>query len=211
MMAAGTAAMYGADVTVFESTGRLGKKLAITGKGRCNVTNACTVQEFLESVTKNPRFLYASLNALSPDETYSFFEGLGVKLKTERGKRVYPESDKAIDIVNSLKEYSSAADVIYHKVTKIIKNESGGFSVYADKEYCFEKIILATGGKSYPLTGSDGSGYKLAMKLGHKITELIPSLVPIESKSDLCKEMQGLSLKNVSIKIKDSTEKVLEK
>ena len=209
MMAAGTAAMYGADVTVFESTGRLGKKLAITGKGRCNVTNACTVQEFLESVTKNPRFLYASLNALSPDETYSFFEGLGVKLKTERGKRVYPESDKAIDIVNSLKEYSSAANVIYHKVTKIIKNERGGFSVYADKEYCFEKIILATGGKSYPLTGSDGSGYKLAMKLGHKITELIPSLVPIESRSDLCKEMQGLSLKNVSIKIKDSSEKVL--
>ena len=209
MMAAGTAAMYGADVTVFESTGRLGKKLAITGKGRCNVTNACTVQEFLESVTKNPLFIYASLNALSPDETYSFFEGLGVKLKTERGKRVYPESDKAIDIVNSLKEYSSAANVIYHKVTKITKNSDSGFTVYADKEYHFDKVILATGGKSYPLTGSDGSGYKLAMKLGHKITELIPSLVPIESKSELCKEMQGLSLKNISIKITDSNQKVL--
>ena len=209
MMAAGTAALYGANVTIFESTGRLGKKLAITGKGRCNVTNACTVQEFLESVTRNPRFLYASLNALSPDDTYTFFESLGVKLKTERGKRVYPESDKAIDIVNSLKEYSSSASVIYHKVTKIIANSDETFTVFADKEYIFDRVIIATGGKSYPLTGSDGSGYKLAMKLGHKTTELTPSLVPIESKSEICKQMQGLSLKNVAIKIKDSNERVL--
>lgn len=163
MMAAGTASLYGASVTIFESTNRLGKKLAITGKGRCNVTNNCSVQEFLENVTKNPRFLYAALNEFDSESTYNFFEGLGVELKTERGKRVYPASDKAIDIVNAMKSYSESAEIIYHKVTKISKRADGSFSVFADKEYIFDKVILATGGKSYPLTGSDGSGYKLAM------------------------------------------------
>lgn len=210
MMAAGTAKLYGADVTIFENTDRLGKKLAITGKGRCNVTNNCTTQEFLENVTKNPRFLFAALNAFDTESTISFFENLGVKLKTERGKRVYPETDRAKDIVDAMRSYVSDCDVIYHKVTDIVIEENGMFSVTAANEkYVFDAVIMATGGKSYPLTGSDGSGYRLSMKLGHKITELIPSLIPIESKSQLCKDMQGLSLKNVSIKIKNETQNII--
>lgn len=209
MMAAGTAVLYGADVTIFENTDRLGKKLAITGKGRCNVTNRCTAEEFLESVTKNPRFLYAALNAFDTESTISFFEGLGVELKTERGKRVYPVTDKAKDVVDAMRSYAAGASVIYHKVRGIRPRDGGGFSVTADKEYEFDSVIIATGGKSYPLTGSDGSGYRLAIKLGHTVTELIPSLIPLESPSPYCSQMQGLSLKNVAIKIKNADGKVL--
>lgn len=210
MMAAGTATLYGAEVTIFENTDRLGKKLAITGKGRCNVTNNCTTQEFLENVTKNPRFLYASLNAFDTESTMNFFEGLGVRLKTERGNRVYPESDLARDIVNAMREYAGAAEVIYNKVTAIKKNADGSFTVTAkNKDYDFDAVILATGGKSYPLTGSDGSGYRLAMRLGHKVTELVPSLIPLESSSPVCAEMQGLSLRNIAISVTDRNGKVI--
>lgn len=209
MMAAGTAAMYGAEVTIFESTDRLGKKLAITGKGRCNVTNNCTREEFLEAVTKNPRFLYAALSAFSTEDTMNLFESLGVPLKTERGRRVFPVSEKAIDIVNALRNYSAAASITYKKVSLIEKTESGFTVTAGKKQYAFDKVIIATGGKSYPLTGSDGSGYKLAMKLGHSVTELIPSLIPLTSHSPLCRDMQGLSLKNVKISIKDEADKVL--
>lgn len=209
MMAAGTALMYGADVTIFEATNRLGKKLAITGKGRCNVTNACTTNEFLENVTKNPRFLYGALNTFSTEDTMSFFESMGVELKTERGKRVYPITDKAKDIVDAMKSYVASAKVIYKKVTAL-KHSDNAFTVIAGGEaFTFDKVILATGGKSYPLTGSDGSGYKLATKLGHKVTELIPSLIPLESNSPLCSDMQGLSLKNIAIKILDENNKAL--
>ncbi len=204
MMAAGTAAMYGADVTIFESTGRLGKKLAITGKGRCNVTNNCTRDEFLENVTKNPRFLYTALATFSPEDTIQLFESLGVPLKTERGRRVFPVSDRAIDVVNALRNYSSGAKIIYDKV-KGLKHQENDFIITTSKaNYTFDKVILATGGKSYPLTGSDGSGYKLAINQGHTITELIPSLIPLESSSCYCKEMQGLSLKNIKIAIKNA-------
>ena len=198
MMAAGVAASYGATVTVFEHTDRLGKKLAITGKGRCNVTNDCDVNEFLESVRRNPRFLYAALNELSPAETITFFEGLGVKLKTERGKRVFPESDKAIDIVRALREFSSSAEIIYKSVKGVTK-QGNVFKITTDSEQEFDKVIIATGGRSYPLTGSNGSGYRLAKKLGHTVTALSPSLVPLESPSKLCPTLQGLSLKNVQI------------
>ncbi len=203
MIAAGTAIMYGANVTIFESMQFLGKKLAITGKGRCNVTNASDLHEFLENVTKNSRFLYKALSEFSTSDTISFFEGLGVKLKTERGNRVFPVSDKAKDIVDAMRKYCNEAEIIHEKVKKIKKLPDGSFSVRTDKEYIFDKVIIATGGKSYPLTGSDGSGYKLAMSLGHTVTELIPSLIPIESTSKMCADMQGLSLKNVAIKITD--------
>ncbi len=204
MMAAGTALSYGADVTIFESMPFLGKKLAITGKGRCNVTNTAPIQEFLENITKNPRFLYSALGAFSTEDTISFFEGLGVRLKVERGARVYPESDKAKDIVDAMRTYSSGAAVINKKVRKILKNADGSFTVKADVEYTFDRVIIATGGKSYPLTGSDGSGYRLATSLGHTVTELIPSLIPLNSPSKLCSDMQGLSLRNVAVKITDS-------
>lgn len=209
MMAAGTAVLYGAEVTVFESTDRLGKKLAITGKGRCNITNNCTRDEFLENVTKNGRFLYAALSAFSCEDTINLFESLGVPVKTERGRRVFPVSDKAIDVVNAMRSYSSGARVVHHKVTDL-RHDEDRFTVTAGKkEYSFDKVIIATGGKSYPLTGSDGSGYKLAMKLGHSVSELIPSLIPLTSHSPLCRDMQGLSLKNVKISIKDEADKVL--
>ena len=158
MMAAGTAVLSGADVTIFEATDRLGKKLAITGKGRCNVTNNCTRDEFLENVTKNPRFLYTALSSFSTEDTMNFFESYGVKLKTERGRRVFPESEKAIDIVNAMREYSSGANVIYKKVSSV-KKDGDCFQIIAGKnQYDFDRIIIATGGKSYPLTGSDGAG-----------------------------------------------------
>ena len=209
MIAAGTASLYGASVTIFESTDRLGKKLAITGKGRCNVTNNCSREEFLENVTKNHRFLYAALSEFSTEDTINLFESLGVKLKTERGRRVFPESDKAKDIVDALRKYSNCANIKYQKVVSI--NKSGDeFTVKTkNEEFCFDKIIIATGGKSYPLTGSDGSGYKFAIKLGHSVTELIPSLIPLTSDSYLCEQMQGLSLKNIKISIKDEADKVV--
>ena len=209
MMAAGTAYLYGADVTIFESMPFLGKKLAITGKGRCNVTNASGIQELLDNITKNPRFLYSALCTYTPDDVMATFENLGVRLKTERGNRVYPESDKAKDIVDAMRRYCDGAHVIHEKVKKVIANKDGGFTVKTDKDYTFDKVILATGGKSYPLTGSDGSGYRLATSLGHHVTELIPSLIPINSPSKLCPDMQGLSLKNVAIKILDENENVL--
>lgn len=209
MMAAGTAVNHGAEVTIFENTDRLGKKLAITGKGRCNITNASTRDEFLENVTKNARFLYAPLSAFSTDDTISFFESLGVKTKTERARRVFPESDKAKDVVDAMRAYASGAEVIYHKVTSIKKTEQGFEVIAASKSYFFDKVIIATGGKSYPLTGSDGSGYRLATRLGHTVTELIPSLIPLTSDDDICRQLQGLSLKNVKISIKNRDNKLI--
>ena len=209
MMAAGAAKESGADVTVYEHTDRLGKKLAITGKGRCNVTNNCSVQDFLENVTKNPRFLYSAIGKFPPSKTIEFFESLGVALKTERGGRVFPEDDKAKTIVDALKKYSSGCNIVYANVTDISKNDDGSFSVKSKGSEVFDAVILATGGKSYPLTGSDGSGYRLARRLGHTVTELIPSLIPIESNSKLCSEMMGLSLKNVAIKIVNKNEKTI--
>lgn len=209
MMAAGTAAEYGARVTIFEQTDRLGKKLAITGKGRCNVTNNCSINDFLENVTKNPRFLYTALYAFSPERTIEFFEGLGVELKTERGNRVFPADDKAKTIVDAMRKYASDAKVVYERVSSVSANDDGRFTVKTDKFYTFDAVIIATGGKSYPKTGSDGSGYRLAMKLGHDVTELKPSLIPFESKDPVCEEMMGLSLKNVAVKIYDESGKVL--
>lgn len=209
MMAAGTAVMYGADVTIFESMPFLGKKLAITGKGRCNVTNASGIQELLDNITKNPRFLYSALCTYTPEDVMSTFENLGVKLKVERGNRVFPESDKAKDIVDAMRTYCNGARVIHEKVKKIFVNPDGDFIIKTDKEYTFKKVIIATGGKSYPLTGSDGSGYRLATSLGHTVTELIPSLIPISSPSRHCSDMQGLSLKNVGIKIYNSKSEVV--
>ena len=202
LMAAGVAINYGAEVTVFDHSGRLGKKLAITGKGRCNVTNNSDINTILENVTSNPRFLYAALNAFPPADVMSFFESLGVELKTERGNRVFPVSDKAIDIVNALKDYSSAARFVFSHVKEIKNSPDGDFTVVSgEKVFSFDKVIIATGGRSYPLTGSDGSGYRLAIKLGHTVTEIKPSLIPLESRSEYCERMQGLSLKNVAITV----------
>lgn len=209
MMAAGTAVLHGAAVTIYEGQKILGKKLAITGKGRCNVTNNTDIEGILANVRRNPRFLYTALNTFSPKDTMEFFESLGVSLKTERGNRVFPVSDKARDVVDALKSYASGAEIIYSKV-KSIKFVDNRFIVGSENcENEYDKVIIATGGLSYPLTGSDGSGYKLAKKLGHTVTELKPSLIPIESPDNVCSELMGLSLKNVSINIKNSSGKIL--
>ena len=208
MMAAGTALLYGAEVTIFEYMPYLGKKLGITGKGRCNVTNNCTIEEFLENVTRNPRFLYSALSNFAPSDTISFFENLGVQLKTERGNRVFPVSDKAKDIVEAMRIYCRCAKVIHEKI-RSIKKRDNRYVLLGEREHTFDKVIIATGGRSYPLTGSDGSGYRLARNLGHNITKLTPSLIPINASSPICEAMQGLSLRNVGIKIIDSDERCI--
>ncbi|MBQ1244837.1 MAG: NAD(P)/FAD-dependent oxidoreductase [Clostridia bacterium] len=201
LMAAGTALKYGANVTIFEKNKILGKKLLITGKGRCNLTNNCTSSEFITNVTKNPRFMYASLSEFDSFSTMALFEELGVPLKTERGNRVFPVSDRSADIVNALKGYIKGAEIINEKVCGLIFEDDRVIGVKTNKSYFFDAVILATGGASYPQTGSDGFGYRLAKEAGHTITDITPSLVPLEIKGNLCARMQGLSLKNVGLTI----------
>ena len=206
MMAAIYAAQNGAQVTVFEKNDRVGKKLAITGKGRCNVTNDCDTQELLKNIISNPKFLYAAFSNLDTQDTKAFFEGLGVPLKTERGRRVFPVSDKAMDIVFALKKYMIDLGVTlkHERVTEI--NEQGGRITglkTSAGSYSFDAVIVATGGASYPQTGSDGDGYRLAGNLGHSVTPLVPSLVPLETTEDTS-EIMGVSLKNVTLKIRNN-------
>ncbi len=204
MMAAIFASNAGGDVTLFERGDRLGKKLRITGKGRCNVTNNCDLQEFLSNVPVNPRFLYAALNRFGVEDTMAFLEDAGVPLKTERGKRVFPVSDKAEDIVSALKDKCREAGVriVYERVRNL-NMENGEIKglCTGERDYVFDSVIVCTGGLSYPRTGSDGDGYKFARAAGHTVTKTIPSLVPIVEDGRLCASMQGLSLKNVQLTI----------
>ena len=204
MMAAIHAAYGGAEVLLFEKNDRLGRKLRITGKGRCNVTNDCSTNEFLTNVPTNPRFLYTALNRFSTSDTVDFFEGCGVPLKTERGRRVFPVSDKAADIVNALADRcrDCGVKVVYSKVTSIEIEEGRVVGVRTSSgDYQCDKVIICTGGRSYSGTGSDGDGYRFASEAGHTVTALRPSLVPIVADTNLCARMQGLSLKNVALKI----------
>lgn len=205
MMAAVTAARLGADVTLLEKNDRPGKKLRITGKGRCNVTNDCSVQDFLANVPTNPRFLYTALNKLSVEDVKNFFENAGVPLKVERGNRVFPVSDKAADIVSAMiNECKNAGvKVLFNKKVLGIDTKDGRVASVRCGGGALEcdAVILATGGISYPLTGSDGDGLRFAKKIGHTVTELRPSLVPIVEDGFVCRGMQGLSLKNVGLKI----------
>ena len=189
---------------LFEQNDRVGRKLAITGKGRCNLTNACSVPEFLQNVTKNHRFLHSAIARFSPADTVAFFEELGVPLKTERGGRVFPVSDRAGDIVDALCAATRDATGIHGRIEAIRPRPEGGFSLLSGgREYAAERVILATGGCSYPKTGSDGNGYRLARSLGHTVTPILPSLVPLTSPDPVCGNMQGLSLKNVALAVKD--------
>ena len=204
MMAAISAARYGAEVSLFEKNDRLGKKLRITGKGRCNLTNDCDIGEFMKNVPTNPRFLYGALNRFSTEDTKAFFEELGVPLKTERGKRVFPVSDKAQDIVDALSRgcRDNGVKIIYEKVKALSVSDGYVVGVKTEKgEYGADAVIVATGGMSYKQTGSDGDGYRFAKQMGLKVTDLVPSLVPIVSSSKACARMQGLSLRNVALRI----------
>ena len=210
MCAAGKAAGMGAEVMLFEKNKLLGMKLGITGKGRCNVTNNCTPDEFIKNMTKNGKFMFSAINSFSSQDTMEFFEELGVPLKTERGNRVFPVSDLARDIVLALKKYvlESGAKIVNEKVTALVpagtEERRIAEVVTARGRYAFDAVIVCTGGVSYPGTGSDGDGMRFAEALGHKITPPTPSLIGLTSGDRCCAEMQGLALKNVAVSITDT-------
>lgn len=205
-MAAVFAARYGKSVTIFERNASIGRKLRITGKGRCNVTNNSPMEEHMKNIPVNSRFMYSSFAMFSAEDTMAFFEELGVPLKTERGNRVFPVSDNAEDIVDALyREMKRLGVKIVHKrVNSLILEGGRCCGVIADgKEYRSGSVLIACGGLSYPKTGSTGDGYSLAESAGHTITELKPSLVPIVSGDKYCAELMGLSLRNVTLKLYD--------
>ena len=206
MLAAGIAAGRGYKVVLFEKNPYTGKKLRITGKGRCNLTNNSSVRDVLDNIPTNSRFMYSSLYGFTPQDVMAFFEDLGVKLKTERGNRVFPESDKAEDIVNALRRFikKNGVEQRFEQVTDIIA-EGGRVTAVktANGETPCKAVFLCTGGKSYPMTGSTGDGYEMAKRLGHKITEIKPSLVPLVCEQSFCHDMTGLSLKNVTLTVYD--------
>ena len=214
MLAAITAAEQGKKVLLLEKNGRLGKKLLITGKGRCNVTNNCEAQEILQNVPRNGRFLYSAVSALPPQKVMDFFESNGCPLKTERGNRVFPVSDKAISVLECLERRMKALGVAVNtgKVNRIALKDGAVSGVVTDKGALeCKSVILATGGLSYPTTGSTGDGYDMAKALGHTVTATEGSLVPLETAGEDCPDMQGLSLRNVGVKLLNEKRKVLFK
>ena len=189
------------EVHIFDKNEKCGKKLYITGKGRCNLTNNCNKDEFFNNVVNGKKFMYSSINQFSPEDIINFFENIGLKLKTERGNRVFPESDKSSDVIKALEKFSKDCKIhLNEKVEKISKKNEEFLIKTHKKEYLFDRVIISTGGVSYPLTGSTGDGYKFAEEFGHTITKPKPALVAIELKDWFIKDLQGISLKNVKIK-----------
>lgn len=200
---AGFAAGRGLSVLVAERRERPARKILVTGKGRCNLTNNCSPEEVLRNVCGNPKFLYSALAAFGPADTMALFQGLGVPLKTERGNRVFPVSDSARDIADALVRFArqSGADIVQAKAEEILLESGAAVGIRCEdgKSYRGKSIVLAAGGMSYPATGSDGSGFRLAEGVGHTIVPPRGSLVPIDCKEDCCGQMAGLSLKNVTL------------
>jgi len=209
LMAAGRAAERGLDVTLLERNERVARKLMITGKGRCNITNNCPVlEDLIACVPVNGRFLYSAFSNFMPKDTMDFFEAHGVPLKVERGNRVFPLSDKAVDVVDALRGFAlnSGAKITHGRAKELIIENGLVKGVASDtgEKISADHILIATGGVSYPLTGSTGDGYELARQAGHTITELKPSLVPLAAHEGFCTDLQGLSLRNVAIKVMDT-------
>ncbi|MCR5737336.1 MAG: NAD(P)/FAD-dependent oxidoreductase [Eubacterium sp.] len=211
-MMAGIAAAYnGNQVTIFEKNEKLGKKVYITGKGRCNVTNASDMENHMNNVMVNAKFLYGAFHALDAEDVCRMIESSGVALKTERGNRVFPESDKSSDIIwaftKMLKDVG--VQIVYNTEIKKVDKEQERVVLYdsKNKKYSGDSCIIATGGLSYPTTGSTGDGYLFAKKMGHEIVETHPSLVPFNVQEEFCKRLQGLSLKNVQLKVLDENQK----
>lgn len=214
MLAAITAAQQGCRVLLLEKNERLGKKLLITGKGRCNVTNNCSGVEVLENIPRNGRFLYSAINGFPPERVISMLESCGCALKTERGNRVFPVTDKAASVLDCLKEQlrSNRVTVIHESALDILTDGNAVTGVRTAKQNISCKwVILATGGLSYPTTGSTGDGYAMAQKLGHTLIAPEGSLVPLETMGTDCQQMQGLSLRNVGVKLLDGKGKLLYK
>lgn len=214
MFAAVTAARQGRKVLLLERNDRLGKKLLITGKGRCNVTNDCSAQEVLQNTPRNGRFLYSAMTAFPPEKTKAFFEERGCALKTERGNRVFPVSDKAQSVLDCLQNELRRSGVTVRTArVKSISTENNivcGVRIH-DAVIETRNVILATGGASYPTTGSTGDGYAMAAELGHTVVPAEGSLVPLETAGTDCQEMQGLSLRNCAVKLLNAKGKVLYK
>jgi len=211
LMAAGTAAEEGAHVLLLEKNTRPGRKLAITGKGRCNVTNDCDVSTVLANVPTNPRFLYSALGGCAPADVMAFFEREGVPLKTERGSRVFPASDRALDIVDALCRWvrRSGVQVMHAAAEEILTADGQVCGVRAGgQELSAEAVILSAGGASYPLTGSDGDGYRFAKATGHMVVPPRPSLVPLVEDGSTCTALMGLSLKNVQLTAFENDKKI---
>lgn len=209
LMAAGTVSMTGKSVTILERNDRPARKVMITGKGRCNVTNNCTsLDELIENVPQNGRFLYSAFSNFMPSDTMELFEDMGVPLKTERGGRVFPVSDKAVDIVDALVAFATddGAQIVKGRAKELIIEDGTvkGAVTYDGERLYAENVLIATGGKSYPTTGSTGDGYILAKQAGHTITELKPSLVSLVCHEGFCTDLQGLALKNVSMSVIDT-------
>ncbi|MBQ4119200.1 MAG: NAD(P)/FAD-dependent oxidoreductase [Clostridia bacterium] len=205
LMAAVTSADNGNNVTLIEKNARVGRKLMITGKGRCNVCNNCDIDTLINNIPKNAKFLYSAFSMFSPQQLMEFFESRKVPLKTERGNRVFPVSDKAVDIVDALYNavIKSGAKIITSTAEKLITSENKVIGVKLQNGDILpaDSVIIATGGMSYHLTGSTGDGYKMASELGHTVTELKPSLVPITIHEGFCTHLSGLSLKNVTLNV----------
>lgn len=209
LMAAGTAAERGLKTIILERNEKVARKVMITGKGRCNVTNYCTLlDDLIRNIPVNGRFLFSAFSKFMPVDTMDFFEEMGVPLKVERGNRVFPESDKASDIVDALRNYAlrSGAEIITGRAEEILTSDGAvtGVKTYDGDVIEAKSVIVATGGKSYPLTGSTGDGYILAEKTGHTIVEQKPSLVPLEVHEGWCSSVMGLSLRNIEIRVEDT-------
>ena len=203
MMAACIAAGNGHQVTLYEQNEKLGKKIYITGKGRCNLTNACDTEDLFAAIIKNAKFLYSAFYQFTNQDLMAALEKNGLKLKEERGGRVFPASDKSSDVIKTLERMlrGAGATIRLHAHVEKILTQGGriaGLAVNGEK-MPFDKVILATGGYSYPLTGSTGEGHEMAQKLGHTIEQIHPSLIPLVSSDPICKQLQGLALKNVSL------------
>lgn len=205
-MAGITASRLGKTVCIIEKNGYIGKKINITGKGRCNVTNNCSNNELMHNVPRNPKFLYSAFSKFSSQDTINFFEDLGVPLKTERGNRVFPVSDKAMDISKALERELKRCGVpiVKQNAVELIVQDSVCLGVKTDGgDYYGNSVLVATGGKSYMSTGSTGDGYTFAQSVGHTINKLVPSLVPLVVQEKYCSDMMGLSLKNIKLNLYD--------
>lgn len=216
MMAAIFAARNGQNVTLLEKNEKLGKKIFITGKGRCNITNASEIEDLFSAVISNPKFLYSGFYSFTNDQVIHFFEELGVATKIERGNRVFPVSDHSSDVIAALAREMQRLKVkvlLHCEVKELLVNnekEIKGVQLVNGKKITADAVVVATGGISYPSTGSTGDGYRFARNCGHKVTELFPSLVPMEVKEWYAKELQGLSLKNIEIRITDGKKKLYD-
>ncbi len=207
MMASVFAAKDGVSVDLYERNEKLGKKLYITGKGRCNLTNACDMEELLGSVRSNPKFLYSAFYGFTNRDAMDFFEKEGLRIKVERGNRVFPESDRSADVLDALKHAIKKAGVRVHLNSRVtrLRKDGGRFLLELEEGKTAEadRVFVATGGISYESTGSTGDGYLMARELGLKVTECCPSLVPFQIKESFVKELQGLALKNIAIRVMD--------